>query len=120
MVEEKESLESKLDLSEEQKKVIHEMSNLELFIFFQGVSRGCLMALNSVMIRYVKCTLQQYQQRIIKEKIQGIVPVQEIVNMLTALFIESQKQAQKVKMASIVANDNQENKKPEESSNDKQ
>lgn len=84
-------MEQDMELNQEQKEVIKNLSPLEQYIFYQGVGRGCLMALNSVMIRYVKCTLSQWRARKIKGKIQGIASVEDIVNMLSALFMESQR-----------------------------
>lgn len=80
----------KLGLSAEQKSVIKELSPMEQFAFYQGIARGVLMVMNTLMIKHAGCTLQQYQKRMIKNKITGIVPVQEELDMLAALVIESQ------------------------------
>lgn len=81
----------KLGLNEEQKGAINQLSPMEQFAFYQGVSRGVLMVLNTMMIKHAGCTLQQWQHRMIKEKIKGIVAVQDVLDLLGALVVETQK-----------------------------
>lgn len=70
----------------ELQKLVDTWSALQRYAFYTGCSRGVLSSLNTICLKYIGMSFEQYQKALVKPQLNTMVPVSQCMTLLLNLL----------------------------------
>lgn len=72
----------------ELEKLIASFDAMSKFAFWTGTQRGVMSSMNTIMLKYVGMSMEEYQKRMVKPQIHAMIPISQVINLLAGLLKE--------------------------------
>lgn len=67
-------------------QMVNAWSSLQRYAFYVGTSRGVLSSLNTICLKYIGMSFDQYQKALVKPQLNTMVPVSQCMTLLLNLL----------------------------------
>ena len=79
-------MEKEKNQAAELQQMVDAWSALQKYAFYTGCSRGVLSSLNTICLKYIGMSFEQYQKALIKPQLNTMVPVSQCMTLLLNLL----------------------------------